>query len=93
MFYYVAGYYLVMKAVFFFSLVRIQIKFDTMKDHWLFLGRLYTAAVAFLSYVFLMSWQDFLGRTGSVRWRRDWAFLPGRRSWVRRCCFPRFISG
>ena len=38
MFYYVASYYLVLKAVFFFSLVRIQIKFETMKDHWLFLG-------------------------------------------------------
>jgi hypothetical protein len=59
MFYYTAGYYLVIKAIFFFSLVRIQIKFDTMKDHWLFLGVLYTAGVAFLSYVFLFSWQDF----------------------------------
>ena len=48
-----------MKAVFLFSLVRIQVKFDTMKDHWLFLGVLYTAGVAFLSYVFLMSWQEF----------------------------------
>jgi hypothetical protein len=59
MFLYTAGYYLVMKAAFFFSLVRIQVKFDTMKDHWLFLGILYTAGVAFLSYVFLMSWQEF----------------------------------
>ena len=57
MFLYVASYYLALKAVFFFSLVRIQIKFDTMKDHWLFLGILYTAGVAFLSYVFLFSWQ------------------------------------
>jgi hypothetical protein len=59
MFYYLAGYYLAMKAVFFFSLVRIQVKFETMKDHWLFLGILYTSGVAFLSYVFLISWQDF----------------------------------
>ena len=59
MFVAVASYYLVMKAVFFFSLVRIQVKFDTMKDHWLFLGILYTAGVAFLSYVFLFSWQKF----------------------------------
>jgi hypothetical protein len=59
MFYYLAGYYLAMKAVFFFSLVRIQVKFETMKDHWLFLGVLYTSGVAFLSYVFLISWQDF----------------------------------
>ena len=59
MFLYTAGYYLAMKAFFFFSLVRIQVRFDTMKDHWLFLGVLYTSGVAFLSYVFLFSWQDF----------------------------------
>ena len=59
MFYYLASYYLFLKAVFFFSLVRIQVKFDTMKDHWLFLGILYTTGVAFLSYVFLFSWQKF----------------------------------
>jgi hypothetical protein len=58
MFYYLASYYLFLKAVFFFSLVRIQVRFDTMKDHWLFLGILYTAGVAFLSYVFLFSWQE-----------------------------------
>ena len=52
----VLTYYYFMKIVFFFSLVRSQIKFDTLKDHWLFLGILYTAAVAFLSYVFLVSW-------------------------------------
>ncbi len=56
---YVALYYYFLKVVFFFSLVRIQVKFDTMKDHWLFLGILYTAGVAFLSYVFLFSWEKF----------------------------------
>ncbi len=59
MFYYAAGYYLVIKAIFFFSLVRAQIKSDLLRDHWLFLGMVYTAAVAFLSYAFLMSWMDF----------------------------------
>jgi hypothetical protein len=59
MFYYLAGYYLAMKGVFFFSLVRIQIQFETMKDHWLFLGVLYTLGVAFLSYVFLVGPMDF----------------------------------
>jgi hypothetical protein len=58
MFYYLASYYLAIKAVFFFSLVRTQVKFDTMKDHWLFLGILYTAGVIFLSYVFIFSWND-----------------------------------
>jgi hypothetical protein len=51
-------YYYLMKAVFLFSLVRILVKFETMKDHWLFLGILYTAGITFLSYVFLMAPQD-----------------------------------
>jgi hypothetical protein len=51
-------YYYVIKAVFLFSLVRILVKFDTMKDHWLFLGVLYTSGIAFLSYVFIMAPQD-----------------------------------
>ena len=67
MFYYLAGYYLAMKAFFLFSLVRIQIKFETMKDHWLFLGILYTTGVAFLSFIYLMSWQDFPWAPGSAR--------------------------
>src|SRR5215471_16269852 len=59
MFQSIAIYYLGMKLAFFYSLVRLQVKFDTLKDHWLFLGILYTAGVAFLSYVFLFSWEDF----------------------------------
>jgi len=50
-------YYFFIKITFFFSLVRAQIKADLLKDHFLFLGVLYTAAVAFLSYAFLVSWQ------------------------------------
>jgi hypothetical protein len=57
MFYSLASLYLFMKFVFFYSLVRIQVKFEPMKDHYLFLGVLYTAGIAFLSYVFLVSWQ------------------------------------
>jgi hypothetical protein len=60
MFVSVGIYYYFIKTVFFFSLVRSQIKFDTLKDHWLFLGILYTAAVTFLSYVFIVSWQPNL---------------------------------
>jgi hypothetical protein len=59
MFLTLASYYFFLKVVFFFGLVRIQVRFDTMKDHWLFLGFLYTAGVAFLSYVFLFSWEKF----------------------------------
>jgi hypothetical protein len=50
-------YYFLIKITFFFSLVRAQVKYDLIKDHWLFLGILYTAAVAFLSLTFLVSWQ------------------------------------
>lgn len=52
-------YYYVFKVLFFFSLIRVQVKFETMKEHWLFLALAYTAGVAILSYVFLFSWQQF----------------------------------
>ncbi len=48
-------YYFFIKITFFFALVRAQIKADLLKDHFLFLGALYTAAVAFLSYAFLVA--------------------------------------
>jgi hypothetical protein len=76
MFYYLASYYLFIKAVFFFSLVRTQVKFDTMKDHWLFLGILYTAGVAFLSYVFLFSWQRFQWPAWQLRVARNFGIEP-----------------
>jgi hypothetical protein len=50
-------YYYLIKIGFFYSLVRLQVKFDLLKDHYLFLGILYTAAVAFLSFAFIISWQ------------------------------------
>jgi hypothetical protein len=65
-------YYYLMKTVFLFSLVRTLVKFDTMKDHWLFLGILYTLGITFLSYVFLVAplenppwreWQIWLAKT------------------------------
>jgi hypothetical protein len=55
--YSIASIYFFIKFLYFFSLVRIQVKFDPMKDRPLFLGFLYTAGVAFLSFVFLVSWQ------------------------------------
>jgi hypothetical protein len=76
MFLSLAVYYLFMKAVFFFSLVRIQVKFDTMRDHWLFLGLLYTGGVAFLSYVFLFSWQDFPWPSWQVRVAQNFGVSP-----------------
>jgi hypothetical protein len=71
-------YYYFIKIFFFFSLVRTQIKFDTMKDHWLFLGTLYTGGVAFLSYVFIVSWQDFIWPP----WVTRVAETVGVRPWV-----------
>ncbi|MHB1557309.1 MAG: hypothetical protein ACYC61_07505 [Isosphaeraceae bacterium] len=44
-----------LRVFFFYSLVRAQIRFDTLRDHWLFLGVLFTAATAFLNYVFIQS--------------------------------------
>ena len=76
MFYSLAAYYLFMKAVFFYSLVRIQIKFETMQDHWLFLGILYTSGVAFLSYVFLLSWQAFPWADWQVRLAGNFGVSP-----------------
>ena len=55
-------YYILIKITFFYGLVRAQFRYDLIKDHYLFLGILYTAGVAFLSYAFLVSWrgQTFL---------------------------------
>ena len=76
MFQSIAIYYLGMKLAFFYSLVRLQVKFDTLKDHWLFLGILYTAGVAFLSYVFLFSWEDFPWPDWQVRVARNFGVSP-----------------
>ena len=53
----VSLYYFLIKITFFYSLVRAQFKYDLVKDHYLFLGILYTAGVAFLSLCFLVSLQ------------------------------------
>lgn len=58
-----ALYYFFIKILFFFGLVRAQIKHDPLKKHYLFLGTTYTLGVAFLYYVFFLSWQD------SIDWR------------------------
>ncbi len=51
-------YYFFIKFVFFFGILRSLIKFEPLQKHYLFLGILYTAGVAFISYVFLVSWQN-----------------------------------
>lgn len=47
-------YYFLLKISFFYALVRAQFRYDLIKDHYLFLGILYTAGVAFLSLCFLV---------------------------------------
>ena len=47
-----------------------------MKDHWLFLGILYTAGMAFLSYVFLLSWQKFPWASWQLQVARNFGILP-----------------
>jgi len=68
-------YYFGLKAVFFYGLVHSFVKFDPLQKHWIFLSVLYTAGVAFLSYVFLIGpgiaqywgswrlWEIWLGET------------------------------
>jgi hypothetical protein len=58
MFFSVLSFYFFIKIVFFYSLVRVQIKSDLVKEHWLFLGIFYTGAVAFLSFALIKSWQE-----------------------------------
>jgi hypothetical protein len=48
-------YYFGLKAVFFYMLVHSYVKFDVLEKHWFFLSVLYTAGVAFLTYVFLIA--------------------------------------
>lgn len=52
-----------LKLTFFLGLLRSFVKFDTLQNHTLFLGILYTAGIAFLSYVFFLSYQE------TVVWR------------------------
>jgi hypothetical protein len=47
-------YYFFIKIVFFFALVRAQIKSDLLREHYLFLAIVYTAAVTFLSWIFIV---------------------------------------
>ncbi len=49
------GIYFFLKFMLFFSIVKALVKFDTLGAHFLALGVLYTALVAFLSYVFILT--------------------------------------
>lgn len=76
--YSLVSYYLFIKLVFLYSLVRIQTRFEPMKDHWLFLGGLYTSGIAFLSYVFIVGWQ----KVAWAPWQNQVAQLIGVSPWL-----------
>jgi len=49
------GIYFFLKLMLFFSIVKALVKFETLQDHFLFLGVLYASLVALISYVFVVS--------------------------------------
>jgi hypothetical protein len=49
------AYYFTLKGFFLFAIVRSLVRFAPLEKHVLSLSVLYTAAVAFLSYVFMLS--------------------------------------
>jgi hypothetical protein len=68
------GYYYAIKAAFLFGLVHSFVKFETLQKSWLFLGLLYAAGVALLSWVWLVApgrvetrpWQIWVGETAVI---------------------------
>ncbi len=54
----ILSYYFFIKIVFFYALVRAQVSSDLIKEHYYFLGVMYTGAVAFLSYALIKSSAD-----------------------------------
>ncbi len=53
----VLSIYFFLKVTLFFSIVKALVKFESLQDHFLFLGILYTSLVALISYVFVLSTQ------------------------------------
>ncbi len=51
-------YYVGLKAAFLYGLVHSFAKYESLQKHWLFLGLLYTAGIALLSWVFIMAPAD-----------------------------------
>ena len=51
-------YYAAIKLMFFYSLVRAQVKSEALQKHYIFLAFIYTLAVAFLSAMLVFSWLD-----------------------------------
>ena len=51
------GMYFFLKFLLFFSIVKALVRFETLGNHFLFLGILYTSLIAFISYVFVVTTQ------------------------------------
>lgn len=87
-----ALYYFGLKTAFLLALVKAFTASEPLRDRWKFLGGLYTAALAFLSWVFIIApnannpgWRDleiFLGRTIGLFSAKDpWA-VQVQRAWL-----------
>jgi hypothetical protein len=59
-------YYYALKLAFFLGILKSYIKFDVLHKHPFFLAGLYTAGIALISFVFLLSHQQI------VMWPREW---------------------
>jgi hypothetical protein len=67
-------YYYGIKAAFLFGLVHSFVKFEPLQKHWLFLGLLYTAGLAIVSWVFFVApgrvqtrpWQIWLAESAVI---------------------------
>jgi len=70
-----------MKLMFLYGLVRTQVKYEPMQERWLFLGILYTSGIAFLSYVFIFSWQPIVWPPWQLRIARSVGVSPWQ-AWV-----------
>jgi hypothetical protein len=51
----ILGIYYFLKFMIFFAIVKALVRFETLQNHFLFLGVLYTSIVALISYVFVVS--------------------------------------
>jgi hypothetical protein len=74
MFGFIDVYYYALKAIFLFSLVHSFVKFETLQKSWFFMGLLFTAGVALLSYIWLVMpgriemhpWQVWLAEMAGI---------------------------
>ena len=72
------GIYFFLKLMLFFAIVKALVKFETLQDHFLFLGILYTRLVALISYVFVVSTRqvDFQ----ALHYFLNLRYIPGERT-------------